>query len=213
MHRSNAYKRLGKNDADTLAVTKRMDAMEAWRDEWEARFLAYKADVKATADMDDKRHAELVKRLGDEYLEFQVFTREANKRDGIYKNNFDEQEIMNNEIDGQIDELRTDLDNNVAKINEEMEQRTERQIAAQETIENHLNMQIEKASREIEKLKYELQDMLEHRHDNMQRKFEAENTSMRERYEVCITNVGAASESLADLFKGKMLKIKNNISR
>lgn len=121
MHRSNAYKRLGKNDADTLAVTKRMDAMEAWRDEWEARFLAYKADVKATADMDDKRHAELVKRLGDEYLEFQVFTREANKRDGIYKNNFDEQEIMNNEIDGQIDELRTDLDNNVAKINEEME--------------------------------------------------------------------------------------------
>ena len=85
--------------------------------------VSVERDIIATASGRDGLFlaVDTVKRLGDEYLEFQVFTREANKRDGIYKNNFDEQEIMNNEIDGQIDELRTDLDNNVAKINEEME--------------------------------------------------------------------------------------------
>ncbi len=38
MKRSNVKKRLDRNDTDTLAVIKRVDEIEAWRDKFEVRF-------------------------------------------------------------------------------------------------------------------------------------------------------------------------------
>jgi len=54
-------------------------------------------------------------------------------------------------------------------------------LAAQ--TEAHFNLQLEKANREIEKLKFELHDQLETKHDQMKKYFASELVSVKQKYE------------------------------
>ena len=79
-------------------------------------------------------------------------------------------------------------------------------------MENHVNGQLDKASREIERLRYELTDMIDRRQEFISKRFDEELKDVQTRYNSCISNVDNASNNLGDLFKGKMLKIKSTLS-
>lgn len=77
-----------------------------------------------------------------------------------------------------------------------------------DSVEHSLGMNIEKLSREIERLKFDLTDLIEQKQEQMQKNFTIELGGIKKRYEDAVNLVTDASANLGGLFKNKMVKIK-----
>lgn len=82
----------------------------------------------------------------------------------------------------------------------------------QEGVEKHLSLGIEKANKEIERLKYDLIDILENKHEVLLAKFNSELQNIREKYDDATKNVKAAGNELGTMFVEKVGKIKETCS-
>ena len=83
------------------------------------------------------------------------------KRDENYKRDFDKIMLQIEDIEVNCDEIREIIDRSTNKLTQTIEDKSLRIITIAENSEAHLNLQIEKANREIERLKYELTEQLE----------------------------------------------------
>ena len=77
-----------------------------------------------------------------------------------------------------------------------------------DVVEKHLTLQIEKANKEIDRLKFDMIDVIDQRHEQMMKVFEQELASIKSKYDDTIQKITNATEGLRDMFKGKVQKIK-----
>lgn len=73
------------------------------------------------------------------------------------------------DVETNCDEIREIIERSTTKLTQTIEDKSQRIITSAENSEAHLNLQIEKANREIERLKYELTEQLENKQLQMQR--------------------------------------------
>lgn len=58
-----------------------------------------------------------------------------------------------------------------------------------EASDKHFNLQVEKINREMERMKFDLTDLIDQRQEQMQRTFETELQSIKQQYRESIRNV------------------------
>lgn len=80
-------------------------------------------------------------------------------------------------------------------------------------MESHLNLQIEKLGRELERIKFDVNDVMDQKSDAMQRNFDVEIATIKDRYNSAVKLVTEASNNLGELFKQKMVKVKTRITK
>ena len=142
-----------------------MLAMEKWSDEFEVRFKDYQDFIEQQKKDGDVRHQKVMTRIETDQEEARRQYRVNDLRDNVNKENLENQDNVNDIIDEQLVEVRELLENTTAKMQESFDDRLTRQQQHAEQTETHLNLQLEKANREIEKLKFELHDQLETKHE------------------------------------------------
>ena len=81
-----------------------------------------------------------------------------------------------------------------------------------ENLESYINDQIAKADRTIERVKFEMTELLDTRHEQMLSKFKSELNHIQIEYEKALKLVSHMGNNLKDLFKEKTLKIKETCS-
>ena len=93
-------------------------------------------------------------------------------------------------------------------LDEKIEDKYQRNVEALERESNLLNTGIEKANKDIDRLKFELVEVLDAKSENMQRQFELELQKVKQRYEHAIAAVDEAGHTIDNLFKKKVRAIK-----
>ncbi len=83
------------------------------------------------------------------------------KRDENYKRDYDKIMLQIEDVEVNCDEIREIIERTTNKLSQTIEDKSQRIMTSAENSEAHLNLQIEKANREIERLKYELTEQLE----------------------------------------------------
>ena len=65
-----------------------------------------------------------------------------------------------------------------------------------DSVESHMNLSIEKVQRELERLKFDVADQVEQRQEAMQRSFQIELETIKNKYEESVDLVTDASKNL-----------------
>ena len=116
-------------------------------------------------------------------------------------------------IDKDIEEVKIIMSDNKDEAQASLEDRATKLSSHLDQTEAHLTLQIDKTNREIERMKFELQDNLDQKHQIMQRQFVDELSHVRSKFDNAIALVTEASKNLGGLFQGKMTKMKDRIMK
>lgn len=109
-------------------------------------------------------------------------------------------------------DLKDNLEQTRIMLEEQTAEKFRGMVQHNDIVEKNLNLGIEKNQKETERLKYDLIDILENKHQILLGKFNTELKTLKEKYEESTKNVKAAGNELGSMFVDKAEKIKLSCS-
>lgn len=211
--RSTARKRIAANEESIGKLQQRALEGERWREDFEKRFDEYKAQQVELAIKVDKNLKTIEKRAQVENDEARRQYRVNDLRDENNKEKFADFDQDFDDVFARLDETDRNIEEKNSRVHSVLEEKfgvVTNQAAASD---RHFNMQVEKLNREIERLKFDLTDLIDQRQETMDRMFQTELLTIKQRYNESIGNVDTATGKLETLFQDKMIKIKTKIAK
>jgi len=132
----------------------------------------------------------------------------ANSRYEEIKETFRNNEIERDDLSSRIGKLDEKV--RVTKQNVEImvSERMERMKEQLDTTTKVLTLQVEKSAKDLERLKFDLNEMVEQKTDLMMRQFELELNNVKRKYDDACDGVKEAGNSINGVFKKKVRSIK-----
>ena len=94
-------------------------------------------------------------------------------------------------------------------MDKKLNEKTARLLDKQNYAEKEINQSIQLLSKELEKLKYELSDVIDSKFEHITRNVDQETRALRSTYDELSTSLGKTNEELNASFKGKVHTIKS----
>lgn len=208
LKRSGVNTRLTETEAETKVLKEKVAALEDWKTELEERLYARNEEV-------DNRIAKEENRLdvfkGEAKVNFNRFEKYNAVQDSryqeikaIFKSNHEDRLQIHKRVDT-LDKRVTDTSD---KINEKMDQNYARLWNFTEEVEQHMNVTLETQRKTIQNVKFELVEILDNKHENMQKQFDQELSTVKQKYKDAVEQVEESTRNLKKLFKEKVKTIK-----
>ena len=119
--------------------------------------------------------------------------------------NKEDREELHRNADYQADKLETYN----AAMDKKLNEKTARLLDKQNYAEKEINQSIQLLSKELEKLKYELSDVIDSKFEHITRNVDQETRALRSTYDELSTSLEKTNEELNASFKGKVHTIKS----
>ena len=166
----------------------------------ERRFDIYKAQQVELANKKNQEFQTLATRVAVENDEARRQYRVNDLRDENNKSKFEDFDQEFDDIFTRLDGTDSKNEDKFNKVNSLLEEKVFILSKQAEASDKHLNLQIEKLNRELDRQKFDLTDLIDQRQEQMQRTFEAEVKEIKQQYRESIKNVDLATKTLETLF-------------
>ncbi len=147
---------------------------ERWREDLERRFEIYKSQQVELAIKKDKEFETLATRVAIENDEARRQYRVNDLRDENNRQKFEDFDQEFDDVFTRLDETDSKNEDKFNKVNNLLEEKVLILQKQAEASDKHFNLQVEKINREIERMKFDLTDLIDQRQEQMQRTFETE---------------------------------------
>lgn len=116
------------------------------------------------------------------------------------------------ELHSKTENLQDQINNNMTEINKRLEEKFKRLLDKQNYSEKETSQSLSLLSKEIEKLKYELSDVIDSKFEHIQRNLDTETKQLRTTYEDLSGELSKTHKGLLTTFKEKIVTIKSMVA-
>lgn len=172
LRRSKVRSRLDVNDSDTVVLQNKVDELEKWRIDLEDRLATKHAEIQVKFDNDDERFKSFKYSCELEFEHAEKEFKKNDRRDDNNQKTFSENEQERDDLAERCTKLEERLSETKLYLEDRMDDKIHMMTDHVDVVEKHLTLQIEKANKEIDRLKFDMIDLLDQRHEQMMKTFD-----------------------------------------